>query len=91
MTSYLPHSDDVIYIFIDFERLCSEYYHAKFRGNWTTKKENRGGHNVPPAYMVPKDPRLNRVKSLIFFSGAIAESFRENCAVVAKSKYYVYI
>ena len=25
-------------------------------------KEKQRGHNVPPAYMVPKDPRLNRVK-----------------------------
>ena len=25
-------------------------------------KEKQMGHNVPPTYMVPKDPILNRVK-----------------------------
>ena len=35
-----------------------EYYHANFGRNWTTKK---GETMWPPAYMVPKDPGLNRV------------------------------
>ena len=30
MTSYLPHSDYVSNIIIDFERLFPEYHHAKF-------------------------------------------------------------
>ena len=41
-----------------------EYHHAKFDCNWTTNKgETEGGTMcLPPAYMVPKDPSLNRVK-----------------------------
>ena len=40
-----------------------EYQHAKFGCNWTTIKEKQGGAQcAPPAYMVPKDPGLNRVK-----------------------------
>ena len=43
------------------------YHLAKFGCNWTTVNgETEGGHSVlpppPPAYMVPKDPSLNRVK-----------------------------
>ena len=68
MTSYLPPGDDVNKIFMDFERFFPEYHHATFGCNWTTSKgETEGGHNVPPpppAYMVPKDPSLNRVKTL---------------------------
>ena len=47
-----------------FERFfVPEYHHAKFGCNWTTNKgETEGGHNAPPAHMVPKDPSLNRVK-----------------------------
>ena len=44
----------------------SEYNHAKFGCNWTTNKGETVGAQCPPplpAYMVPKDPRLNRVKS----------------------------
>ena len=43
-----------------------EYYHAKFGCNRTTNKgETEWGHNIwfqymVPAYMVPKDPSLNR-------------------------------
>ena len=40
-----------------------EYHRAKFGCNWTTNKgETEGGTICPPAYMVPKDPSLNRVK-----------------------------
>ena len=41
-----------------------EYYYAKFGCNWTTNKgETEGKQCAPsPAYMVPKDPSLNRVK-----------------------------
>ena len=35
MTSYLPPSDDVSKIFMDF---VPEYHHAKFGCNWTTNK-----------------------------------------------------
>ena len=39
-----------------------EYYHAKYDCNWTSNKGETEG--VPPqAYMVPKDPSLNRVKT----------------------------
>ena len=52
--------------FIDFERYFPEYHHAKFGGNWTTNKGKTEGDIVPPhpppAYLVPKDPSLNRVK-----------------------------
>ena len=44
----------------------SEYHHAKFGCNWTTNKGETEGACAPPplpAYMVPKDPSLNRVKS----------------------------
>ena len=42
-----------------------EYHHAKFGCNWTTNKgETEGQTMCPPAYMVPKDPSLNRVKPL---------------------------
>ena len=40
-----------------------EYHHAKFDCNWTTNKgETEGAQCAPPAYMVPEDPSLNRVK-----------------------------
>ena len=41
-----------------------DYHHAEFGSNWTTNKgETEGGTMCPPpAYMVPKDPSLNRVK-----------------------------
>ena len=45
--------------------IVQEYNHAKFGCNWTTNKgETEGGRGeaqCPPAYMVPKDPSLNRV------------------------------
>ena len=40
-----------------------EYQHPKFGSNWTTNKgETEGGGQNVVAYMVPKDPSLNRVK-----------------------------
>ena len=45
----------------------SEYYHAKFGCNWTTNKGETPKNNkqtnkqTNPAYMVSKDPSLNRV------------------------------
>ena len=49
----------------------AEYHHAKFGCNWTTNKgETEGGGEAqcaPPAYMVPKDPSLNRVKQLLCY------------------------
>ena len=40
-----------------------EYHHAKFGCSRTTNKEETEGGTMylPPAYMVPKDPSLNRV------------------------------
>ena len=42
-----------------------EYHHAKFGCNWTTNKGETegggGGGTMPNAYMIPKDPILNRV------------------------------
>ena len=29
------------------------------------KEKQRGAHCAPPAYMVPKDPSLNRVKDIM--------------------------
>ena len=43
-----------------------EYHYAMFGCNWTTNKgETEGGTMCPPGYMVPKDPSLNRVNSLV--------------------------
>ena len=39
----------------------AKYCDAKFGGNWTT---NKGEMERGPAYMVSKDPSLNRVKDL---------------------------
>ena len=48
-----------------------EYHHAKFGCNWTTNKgeteQQKTQHNAPPAYMIPKDPSLNRVKDTSHF------------------------
>ena len=65
MTSYLPHSDDVITIIIDLRDFVPEYHPAKFGGNWTTNKGKTEGAQCPPAYMVPKDPSLNRVNGTL--------------------------
>ena len=54
MTSYLPSSNDVSKI------LWRLRHFAKFGCNWTT---NKGETMCPPAYMVPEDPSLNRVKA----------------------------
>ena len=62
MTSYLPHSDDVIKILLILGDFVPLYHHAKFGGNWITNRKNRVGAQCPPAYMVPNDPSLNRVK-----------------------------
>ena len=48
MTSYLPPSDDVSKIFMAFERFCTRVPSC--------------AQCAPPAYMIPKDPSLNRVK-----------------------------
>ena len=70
MMSYLPPSDDVSKIFMAFERFVSEYHQAKFGCSWTTNKgETEGGTLCPPAYMVPKDPNLNRVREMSFLTG----------------------
>ena len=71
MTSYLPPGDDVNKIFTAFERFCPEYHHAKFGCKWTTNKgetEGGGGTICPPAYIVPKDPCLNRVYISKFYN-----------------------
>ena len=41
-----------------------DYHHAKFGGNWAT---NKGKTMCPPAYMVPKDASLNRVKTRSYY------------------------
>ena len=41
-----------------------EYHHAKFGGNRITNKEKIEGA-VPPAYILPKYPSLNRVKFFV--------------------------
>ena len=65
MTSYLPPSDDVSKIFMAFERFCPR------EPSWPSlvvigpqiKEKQRGAQCAPlPAYIVPKDPSLNRVK-----------------------------
>ena len=61
MTSYLPPSNDVSKIFMAFQNFVTAYHHAKFGCNWNT---NKGETKGAPAYMVPKDPSLNRVNSL---------------------------
>ena len=45
-----------------------EYHHAKCGCNWSTNKGEKGGAQraPPPAYIVPKDPSLNRVKSKFY-------------------------
>ena len=60
MTSYLPPSDDISNILCHLRDFVPEYHHAKFGCNWATNK----GETMcpPPAYMVPKDPSLNRVE-----------------------------
>ena len=44
-----------------------EYQHAKFGCHLTTNKGETGGTLPPPAYMVPKDPSLNRVNPQKYF------------------------
>ena len=40
----------------------------RFGGNWITNKgETEGAQCTPPAYMVPKDPSLNRVNNYRFY------------------------
>ena len=63
MTSYLPHSDEIIKLLLVFIDSVPENHHAKFGGNWTTNKGQAEGGPVPPTLMVPKDPSLNRVNS----------------------------
>ena len=65
MTSCLPPGDEIRKIFMAFERYCLRVPSCQVWLYWTTNKgETEGEHNVPPppAYMVPKDPSLNRVK-----------------------------
>ena len=49
----------------DLRHFVLEYHHAIFGGNWNTNKgKAEGGRMCPPppqAYMVPRDPSLNRV------------------------------
>ena len=68
MTSYLPYSDDGSKIFLAFERIFPAYHHAKFGCNWTTNKGETEGACDPPAYVVPNDLSLNRVKSTFTFN-----------------------
>ena len=63
MTSFLPHIDEISKIFMAFERFVPEYHHVKFGGDWTTNKGEAGGHNVPPAYILLKQPSLNRINT----------------------------
>ena len=63
VTSYLPPGEDVAKFLWLLRDFAPEYHHAKFGCNWTANKgETEGGTMCPPAYMVPKDPSLNRVK-----------------------------
>ena len=65
MMSYLPPSDDVSNFLWHLRDFIPEYHHAKFGCNWTTKKkETDWAQCASPAYMVPKDPSLNRVKTM---------------------------
>ena len=51
-----------------------EYHHAKFGCKGDTR-----GHNVP-AYMVPKDPSLNRVK-VRYYGGSASSYYRTASAI----------
>ena len=60
-----------------------ECHHARFGGNWTINKGKTEGHNVPPAYILPKYPSLNRVKATQ--SKAIFQRSKEACEKASES------
>ena len=71
MTSYLPPGDDISKIFMAFERFCPRVLscQAVLVIEPQIKEKQRGAEcaapHPRPAYMVPKDPSLNRVNLLI--------------------------
>ena len=83
MKSYLPHSDGVIKIIIDFERFCSRVSSCQVWCNWTTNKGKTEGGTMVPAYKVPKDPSLNRVNHFYLESQTyIWHSYKWNFAAL---------
>ena len=66
MMSYLPPSDDISKIFMDFERLCRRVPSCpvSIGCNWTTNKG--GGEEGTPAYMVLEVLSMNRVEKVTY-------------------------
>ena len=63
--SYRRDSDDVIKIFNDFERFFARVPSCQVwwcLGGKSRRKKGRGNSALSPAYIIPKQPSLNRVK-----------------------------